>query len=60
MIRAAISFFILALVFYAVGFNNIAGMSEEVGKAFLAVFLGLAVISFLGSLGTGRETKFLP
>ncbi len=55
MIRAAIGFFVLALVAYALGAGGIAGMSVEIGKILLFVFLVLAVISFLVSLVTGRK-----
>jgi uncharacterized membrane protein YtjA (UPF0391 family) len=60
MIRAAISFFILALVAYVLGANGIAGLSVEIGKTLLVVFLALAVISFLVSLVTGKKTQRLP
>ena len=45
MIRAAISFFILAIVAYVLGANGVAGISIEIGKLLLAVFLVLAIIS---------------
>lgn len=39
MVRAAISFFILALVAYVLGANGIAGLSVEIGKTLLVVSL---------------------
>lgn len=60
MIRAAISFFILALVAYLVGAYGLAGISVEIGKSFLMVFLALGLISFLIFLITGNKTKGLP
>jgi uncharacterized membrane protein YtjA (UPF0391 family) len=57
LIRAAIAFFILALVAYFLGAAGIAGVSIEIGKTLLYVFLALAVISFLSSLITGRGPK---
>lgn len=55
MIRAAITFFVLALVAVLFGAYGIAGLSIEVGKILLMVFLALAVLSFIGSLITGRK-----
>ncbi|WP_413580537.1 DUF1328 domain-containing protein [Bdellovibrio sp. HCB288] len=46
MLRAAIAFFILAIVAFVLGANGIAGMSMEIGRILLIVFLVLAVISF--------------
>lgn len=56
MIRAAIAFFVLALVSVLFGAYGIAGVSMEIGKVLLMVFLALAVLSFVGSLVTGRKT----
>jgi uncharacterized membrane protein YtjA (UPF0391 family) len=60
MLRAAIGFFVLALIAIILGANNIAGVSMEVGKVLLFVFLALAVISFVVSLLTGKSTRNLP
>lgn len=57
MIRAAIAFFVLALVAVLLGAYGIAGVSIEVGKILLMVFLALAVLSFVGSLITGRKNQ---
>ena len=46
MLRAAIIFFIIALIAGALGMWGVAGISMEVGKDVLFVFLALAVISF--------------
>ena len=59
MIRAAIAFFVLALIAVLFGAYGIAGLSVGVGKTLLMVFLALAVLSFLGSMLTGRN-KHLP
>lgn len=59
MIRAAISFFVIAIVAYVLGANGIAGMSVEIGKIILFVFLVLAAISLVTSLVTGRRNKRL-
>lgn len=57
MIRAAIAFFILAIVAFFFGANGIAGISVEIGRILLFVFLVLAVISFIGSMATGKKTR---
>ena len=56
MIRAAIAFFVLGLVALLLGAGNIAGLSIEIGKTLLVVFLILAVVSALVGLATGRKT----
>ncbi len=61
MLRAAIVFFILALVALIFGATGFAGLSMEIGKVLLAVFLVLAAISFVASLVSGRgSSKYLP
>lgn len=60
MIRAAIAFFVLALIAYIFGAYGIAGLSVDIGQTLLVVFLALAALSFLVSLLTGRKTHHLP
>jgi uncharacterized membrane protein YtjA (UPF0391 family) len=55
MLRAAIIFFVLGLVSVLLGANGIAGLSIEIGKILLTVFLILAVISFVVSLVSGKK-----
>jgi uncharacterized membrane protein YtjA (UPF0391 family) len=55
MLRAAIAFFVLGLVAVLLGANNIGGLSMDIGKTLLFVFLILAVISFIGSLVMGKK-----
>jgi len=57
MLRAAITFFILGLLSMLFGAYGIAGLSIEIGKTLVAVFLILAVISFIASLVTGKKTN---
>jgi uncharacterized membrane protein YtjA (UPF0391 family) len=57
MLRAAIAFFILALVAFIFGASGIAGMSMEIGRILLFVFLVLAVISFVVNLVTTRSGR---
>jgi uncharacterized membrane protein YtjA (UPF0391 family) len=60
MLRAAIAFFVLALIAILLGATGIAGVSMDIGKTLLFVFLVLAVISFVASLVTGRRGNMLP
>lgn len=57
MIRAAIAFFILAIIAFFLGANGIAGVSMEIGRILLFVFLIFAVISFVGSIVTGKKPR---
>ena len=54
MLRASIAFSILAIVAFVLGASGIAGVSMEIGKLLLTVFLVLAVISFIIDL-VGRR-----
>lgn len=60
MLRAALAFFVLGLVALLFGANGVAGLSIEVGRLLLWVFLILAVISGLAYLITGRSPRNLP
>ena len=57
MLRAAIAFFVLALIAIVFGATGIAGVSMEIGRALLVVFLILAVISFVAGIVTGRGPR---
>lgn len=57
MLRAAIGFFVLALIAILLGAGGIAGVSMEIGRLLLFVFLALAVISFLISIVSGRGPR---
>lgn len=59
MVRAAIAFFIIGIFAYVLGANNVAGMSVEVGKILLIVFVSLAVLGYVTSLVTGRKNDRL-
>ena len=56
MLRAAIIFFAIGLLAMFFGMNNIGGLSVELGKLLLFVFIGLAVVSFVVSLVSGRRS----
>ncbi len=59
MLRAAIVFFVLALVAILFGATGFAGVSMEIGKALLFIFLVLSVISFVVGIAAGRNTRLL-
>ena len=58
MLRAALGFFVVALVAILFGATGFAGVSMEIGRTLLFVFLVLAAISFVvgivGRRGTPR------
>jgi uncharacterized membrane protein YtjA (UPF0391 family) len=55
MLRAAIAFFVLGLVAILLGANGIGGLSLDIGKTLLFIFLILAVVSFIASLVVGKK-----
>ena len=55
MLNAAIAFFIIALVAFVLGATGVAGMSMEIGRLLLIIFLVLAVVSFVVNLLRGRK-----
>ena len=57
MLRAAITFFILAIVSLFLGLGGIAGISLEIGKLLLTVFLVLSVISLVAGIANGRKQQ---
>jgi len=59
MLRAAVMFFVIGLLAILLGAYNIAGLSIEIGKILLIVFLVLAVISLVAGLISGRNPKIL-
>lgn len=60
MLRAAIVFFVLGLLAMLLGATGFAGLSVDIGKTLLLVFLILAAISFVASLLQGKNPKILP
>lgn len=60
MLKAAIIFFVLALVAMLFGASGFAGVSMEIGRTLLIVFLVLALLSFIASLfgNNGRKRRF--
>ena len=61
MLRAAITFFVLGLVAMLFGAYGIAGVSIEVGKVLLMVFIVLAILSFVvGLIRGGNGSRRIP
>ncbi len=60
MLRAAIAFFVIGLIAMALGAGGFAGLSVEIGRLLLGIFVVLAIISFVASLVTGRSSRNLP
>ncbi len=60
MIQAAVAFFVLAILAMVFGAGGIAGVSMEIGKTLLWVFLVLAVVSFVVGMISGRRPRNLP
>jgi len=46
-LRYALVFFVLAIVAGVVGFQNIAGISMDIARIFVLIFLVLAIVSLL-------------
>lgn len=57
MVRAAIGFFVLAILAYIFGANGIAGVSMEIGKSLIAIFVILAILAFVMSMFTNRKIR---
>jgi uncharacterized membrane protein YtjA (UPF0391 family) len=47
LVSLAVIFFVIAIVAYAVGARGMAGLSAEIGRTLLFVFLVLAIISIV-------------
>jgi uncharacterized membrane protein YtjA (UPF0391 family) len=60
MLRAAIIFFVLGLVGIFLGATGFAGLSIDIGKTLLGVFLVLAIISLVAGAISGRGRRSLP
>jgi uncharacterized membrane protein YtjA (UPF0391 family) len=58
MLRASVTFFVIGLLAFVIGAYNLAGISIEIGKILLAVFLLLALITFVLNFILGKTNKF--
>ncbi|MBX7230760.1 MAG: DUF1328 domain-containing protein [Bdellovibrionales bacterium] len=59
MFKAAIFFFIIGLFAFVLGAYGFAGLSIEIGKTLLFVFLILSLVSFFIYYFSGRNPKNL-
>lgn len=57
MLRAAIIFFLMGLLAYLFGLYGIAGVSIDIGKLLLLVFVIFATISFVGAITIGKSEE---
>jgi uncharacterized membrane protein YtjA (UPF0391 family) len=57
MLRASISFFVIGLVAMALGAYHVGGLSVDIGKTLLYLFLGLSLLTFLMSIMSGKSTR---
>jgi uncharacterized membrane protein YtjA (UPF0391 family) len=60
MLRAAIIFFVLGLVAILFGATGFAGVSMDIGKTLLFIFLAISIVTFIVSLVTGRKGTNIP
>ncbi len=60
MFRAALVFFALAILAYILGATGVAGVSMEIGRILLVVFLVLAALgAAVGLISGGRRNDIL-
>ena len=59
MLRAALIFFVLAVLSYILGATGVAGLSMEIARILLVVFLVLAIIGVAAGLISGGRPKDL-
>jgi len=57
MIKASIAFFVLAIISLLLGLGGVAGLSMDIAKTLIAVFLVLAVLGFLVRLLGGKQSN---
>jgi hypothetical protein len=55
MLRASISLSALGLLAMMLGYYQVAGVSMELGRLLLFIFLGLSIVAFLGGILTARN-----
>jgi uncharacterized membrane protein YtjA (UPF0391 family) len=60
MLRAALAFFVIALVAMILGATGMAGISMDIAQTILVVFLVLAAISFVAGIVSGRKPNVIP
>ena len=55
MLRFALMFFVIALVAAMFGFGGVAGLSADIGKTILMLFVGLLVVGLLFGMFAGNR-----
>jgi uncharacterized membrane protein YtjA (UPF0391 family) len=60
MLRTSIVFFIIGLVAYLFGAVGLAGVSIEIGRLLLIVFVILALVSFVLSIFRKKGPPLIP
>ena len=55
MLQAAIMFFVLAIISAVLGLNGIAGLSMEIARILIGVFIILAIISGVVHIFRGNK-----
>ena len=59
MVRASITFLMLALIAYMIGVYGLSGITPKTGEILLLVFLGISIVVFIIGLLRGRKIRFL-
>lgn len=59
MLRAALAFFVFGILAFILGANQVAGVSMDIGKMLLGLFLFVAILLFISALFIGRKIKQL-
>lgn len=59
MLRASVGFFVIGLIAYFLGLNGVAGLSVDLGKILLTVFLIIGAVSLVVGLVQGRTPRML-
>lgn len=57
MLRAAITFFLMGLLAFFFGLYGVAGVSIEIGKLLLLIFVIFAAVSFVGAITAGKSNS---
>jgi len=59
MLRAALAFFVFALFAYVLGAYQVAGLSMEIARVLLGIFMFVAIALVIAALFIGSKFKKL-
>lgn len=59
MLRAALAFFVLALVALTISATGVAGLTIESGRSLLIIFLTLGAVSLIAALASNPTSSLL-